>query len=63
MVNFLITVLSADPPEFLLGILAWVSIIVGIIFLVKFFQISKDVREIKNMLETIVYVLHRMEKQ
>ena len=45
--------LSVEPDEFILGILYWALIIVGITFLVKFFQTAKDVRNIKDILEDI----------
>ena len=45
--------LSVEPGEFILGILYWALIILGITVLVKFFQIAKDVRNIKGILEDI----------
>lgn len=45
--------LSIEPSEFILGILYWLSIIIGIIIIVKFFQISKDIRSIKDTLKVI----------
>lgn len=45
--------LSVEPEEYILGIVWWVSIIIGIIVLVKFFQIAKDVRSIKETIEDI----------
>ena len=45
--------LQTEPTETLLGILCWGLIIFGIIILVKFFQIAKDVRSIKCTLDEI----------
>ena len=45
--------LSAEPTEVVLGIVYWIFIILGIIILVKFFQIAKDVRSIKEKIEEI----------
>lgn len=45
--------LQTEPTETLLGILCWGLIIFGIIILVKFFQIAKDVRSIKGTLDEI----------
>lgn len=45
--------LSTEPTEVVLGIVYWILIILGIIILVKFFQIAKDVRSIKENIEEI----------
>lgn len=45
--------LSTEPTEVVLGIVYWILIILGIIILVKFFQIAKDVRSIKEKIEEI----------
>ena len=45
--------LSTEPTEVVLGIVYWIIIILGIIILVKFFQIAKDVRSIKEKIEEI----------
>ena len=45
--------LSTEPTEVVLGIVYWIIIILGIIILVKFFQIAKDVRSIKENIEEI----------
>ena len=45
--------LSTEPTEVVLGIVYWIFIILGIIILVKFFQIAKDVRSIKENIEEI----------
>ena len=45
--------LSTEPTEVVLGLVYWILIILGIIFLVKFFQIAKDVRSIKENIEEI----------
>ena len=45
--------LSTEPTEIVLGIVYWILIILGIIILVKFFQIAKDVRSIKESIEEI----------
>ena len=45
--------LSTEPTEEVLGIVCWIFIILGIIILVKFFQIAKDVRSIKEKIEEI----------
>ena len=45
--------LSTEPTEVVLGIVYWIIIILGIIVLVKFFQIAKDVRSIKENIEEI----------
>lgn len=45
--------LSTEPTEVVLGLVYWILIILGIIILVKFFQIAKDVRSIKENIEEI----------
>ena len=45
--------LRAEPPEVVLGIVYWILIILGILIVVKFFQIAKDVRSIKENIEEI----------
>ena len=45
--------LSTEPTEVVLGIVYWILIILGIIILVKFFQIAKDIRSIKENIEEI----------
>ena len=45
--------LSTEPTEVVLGLVCWILIILGIIILVKFFQIAKDVRSIKEIIEEI----------
>ena len=45
--------LSSEPTEVILGIVYWILIILGIVILVKFFQIAKDVRSIKENIEEI----------
>lgn len=45
--------LSTEPTEVVLGIVYWIFIILGIIILVKFFQIAKDIRSIKENIEEI----------
>ena len=45
--------LSTEPTEVVLGIVYWIFIILGIIILVKFFQIAKDVKSIKENIEEI----------
>ena len=45
--------LSTEPTEVVLGLVYWTLIILGIIILVKFFQIAKDVRSIKENIEEI----------
>ena len=45
--------LSTEPTEVVLGIVYWIIIILGITILVKFFQIAKDVRSIKENIEEI----------
>ena len=45
--------LSTEPTEVVLGLVCWILIILGIIILVKFFQIAKDVRSIKENIEEI----------
>ena len=45
--------LSTEPTEVVLGLVYWILIIFGIIILVKFFQIAKDVRSIKENIEEI----------
>lgn len=49
--------LSVQPDELFLGIVWWVFIIFGIIVLIKFFQIAKDVRSIKGTIEEIADAL------
>lgn len=45
--------LSTEPTEVVLGLVYWILIILGIIIMVKFFQIAKDVRSIKENIEEI----------
>lgn len=45
--------LSTEPTEVVLGLVYWILIILGITILVKFFQIAKDVRSIKENIEEI----------
>ena len=45
--------LSTEPEEFFLGIVYWGLVILGIVLIVKFFQIAKDVRSIQDILEDI----------
>lgn len=45
--------LSTEPTEVVLGLVYWILIILGIFILVKFFQIAKDVRSIKENIEEI----------
>ena len=45
--------LSTEPTEVVLGLVYWILIFLGIIILVKFFQIAKDVRSIKENIEEI----------
>jgi len=45
--------LSTEPIEVVLGLVYWILIFLGIIILVKFFQIAKDVRSIKENIEEI----------
>ena len=55
--------LSVKPDEFILGIVWWVSLILGIIVLVKFFQIAKDIRSIKGTIEEIADALIEERKK
>ncbi len=45
--------LSTEPTEVVLGVVYWILIILGIVILVKFFQIAKDVRSIRESIEDI----------
>ena len=49
--------LSVKPDELILGIIWWVLLIFGIIVLVKFFQIARDIRSIKGTIEEIADAL------
>lgn len=55
--------LSVKPDELILGIVWWVLLILGIIVLVKFFQIAKDVRSIKGTIEEIADALIEERKK
>lgn len=55
--------LGVKPDEFILGIVLWVLLILGIIVLVKFLQISKDIRSIKGTIEEIADALIEERKK
>ena len=55
--------LSVQPEELFLGIASWILIVLGILVLVKFFQIASDVSCIKDSLVDISSSLTNKDKE